>query len=177
MALPGGCFRPSRWTAATAETQPPHANRLTVNDLRSGIEIALSRGGGRENEKRIIDSGSFADDAGAGERAGRGPRVRDRGPSVLRWLSTGRSGVLIGVLPMARPYFAYPNAGEVKLDTKVKDAGVFINGAYAGTTHDNKTMHLRPGSYNIEIREAGRTAFAEKVYVVAGKTLHLHPEL
>jgi len=38
-------------------------------------------------------------------------------------------------------------------------------------------MHLRPGSYNVEIREAGRTQYAEKVYVVAGKTLHLHPEL
>src|SRR5215472_11993628 len=75
------------------------------------------------------------------------------------------------------PYFAYPNAGEVKLDTKVKDAGVFINGAYAGTTHENKTLRLRPGSYNIEIREAGRTQFAERVYVVAGKTLKLHPEL
>jgi PEGA domain len=74
-------------------------------------------------------------------------------------------------------YYYAPNAGEVKLDTKVKDAGVFINGAFAGTTHDNKTMHLRPGTYNIEIREAGRTAFAERVYVVAGKTLHLHPEL
>jgi hypothetical protein len=71
----------------------------------------------------------------------------------------------------------YPNAGQIKLDTKVKDAGVFINGAYAGTTHDNKTMHLRPGTYNIEIRENGSTPFAEKVYVVAGKTLHLHPEL
>jgi PEGA domain len=75
------------------------------------------------------------------------------------------------------PYYAYPNAGEVKLDTKVKDAGVFINGAYAGTTHENKSMHLRPGNYNIEIRQAGRTEFAQRVYVVAGKTLHLHPEL
>jgi hypothetical protein len=74
-------------------------------------------------------------------------------------------------------YYANPNAGEVKLDTKVKDAQVFINGSYAGTTHQNKSMYLRPGSYNIEIREAGRTPFAEKVYVVAGKTLHLHPEL
>ena len=74
-------------------------------------------------------------------------------------------------------YYAHPNAGEVKLDTKVKDAQVFINGAYAGTTHDNKTMYLRPGSYNIEVHEGGRTAYAEKVYVVAGKTLHLHPEL
>ena len=74
-------------------------------------------------------------------------------------------------------YYAYPNSGEVKLDTKVKDAQVFINGAYAGTTHQNKSMHLRPGTYNIEIREDGRAPYAEKVYIVAGKTLHLHPEL
>jgi len=73
--------------------------------------------------------------------------------------------------------YYYPNSGEIKLDTKVRDAQVFINGAYAGTTHENKTMHLRPGSYNIEIREAGQTHFNQKVYVAAGKTLHLHPEL
>ena len=59
----------------------------------------------------------------------------------------------------------------------MKDAQVFITGAYAGTTHQNKSMYLRPGSYQIEIREAGRTPFAQKVYVVAGKTLHLRPEL
>jgi hypothetical protein len=74
-------------------------------------------------------------------------------------------------------YYAYPNSGEVKLDTKVKDAQVFIDGAYAGTSQQNKTMHLRPGSYNIEIREAGRTQYSETVYVVAGKTLHLHAAL
>jgi hypothetical protein len=75
------------------------------------------------------------------------------------------------------PYYAYPNAGEVKLDTKVKDAQVFINGSYAGTTKENKTMYLRPGSYNIEIREGGQTPFAEQVYVAGGKTIHLRPEL
>src|ERR1022692_134137 len=79
--------------------------------------------------------------------------------------------------PMYGGYYASPNSGQVKLDTKVKDAGVFINGAYAGTTHQNKSMYLRAGTYNIEIREAGTARFTEKVYVVAGKTLHLHPEL
>jgi len=74
-------------------------------------------------------------------------------------------------------YGYFPNSGEVKLDTKVKDAQVFINGAFAGTTHDNRTMHLRPGNYNIEIRENGQTPFAQQVYVAAGKTLHLRPEL
>lgn len=73
--------------------------------------------------------------------------------------------------------YVHPYAGEVKLDTKVKDAQVFINGSYAGTTHQNKTMHLRPGSYKLEIREGGRTQYAETIYVVADKTLHLHPEL
>jgi hypothetical protein len=83
-----------------------------------------------------------------------------------------------------RPYWGpayyggyYPYGGEVKLDTKVKDAEVFINGAFAGTTHQNKTMHLRPGGYNIEIREAGVPKFTEQVYVVPGKTLHLRPTL
>ena len=79
--------------------------------------------------------------------------------------------------PYYGPYYVYPNSGAVKIDTKVKDAQVFINGAYAGTTHENKTMHLRPGSYAIEIRAGGRTQYAERVYVVAGRTLHLHPAL
>jgi hypothetical protein len=79
--------------------------------------------------------------------------------------------------PYYSGFYGYPNAGEVKLETKVKDAQVFINGSFAGDTHHNKTMYLRPGSYNIEIKEAGRTQFAERVYVTAGKTLKLYPEL
>ena len=70
-------------------------------------------------------------------------------------------------------YGYFPNSGEVKLDTKLKDASVFINGSFAGSTHDNKTMHLRPGKYNIEIREGAQTLLGENVFVVAGKTLHL----
>ena len=75
------------------------------------------------------------------------------------------------------PPYAVANAGTIKIDTKVKDAQVFINGALAGSTRDNKTMHLRPGNYRIEIRYAGETRYAERVYVVAGKTLHLNPML
>src|SRR5689334_1578230 len=50
----------------------------------------------KENEKRIIDSGSLADDAGAGERAGRGPRVRDGGPSILWWFLPAVLGSVLG---------------------------------------------------------------------------------
>ncbi len=76
-----------------------------------------------------------------------------------------------------RYYYPYGYAGEVKLHTKVKNAEVFLNGAFAGDTHHNKTMHLRPGTYNLEIRELGVTKFSQQVYVAAGKTLDLYPTL
>jgi PEGA domain len=74
------------------------------------------------------------------------------------------------------PYLS-PNVGEVKLDTKVKDAEVFINGAYAGTAGKLKSMWMVPAPYDLEIRAAGCMPFSERIYVVAGKTLHVHPDL
>jgi hypothetical protein len=77
-------------------------------------------------------------------------------------------------------YYGYDGAsanGAVKFDTDVKDAEVFIDGAYAGTVGKLKTMYLRPGTYNFELRAPGRTQFDQKVYVVAGKTLHVNPNL
>lgn len=71
----------------------------------------------------------------------------------------------------------YPNAGHIKLDTKVKNAEVFIDGAFAGNTHDARSLYLRPGRYNIQIRELGVTKFGQEVYVIPGKTLHLRPTL
>ena len=73
------------------------------------------------------------------------------------------------------PYYGVPNAGQVKLDTKVKDAQVFVDGAYAGTSGKLKTMWMRPGNYTIEMRAPGQPQFAEKIYVVAGKTVHVEP--
>ena len=83
-----------------------------------------------------------------------------------------------GYGPYYRPYGAYygvPNAGQVKLDTHVKDAQVFVDGAYAGTAGKLKTMWMRPGTYTIEMRAPGLPQFAEKIYVVAGKTVHVEP--
>ena len=74
-------------------------------------------------------------------------------------------------------YYGAPATGAVKFDTSVKDADVYINGAYAGTVGKLKTVNLRPGSYDIEVRAPGRTQFDEKIYVAAGKTLHLNPDL
>lgn len=80
--------------------------------------------------------------------------------------------------PYSYGYYDYaPMTGAVKFDTNIKDAEVYIDGAYAGTVGKLKTMNLRPGSYDIEVRAPGRTQFDKKVYVAAGKTLHLNPDL
>jgi hypothetical protein len=74
-------------------------------------------------------------------------------------------------------YYYGPATGAVKFDTQVKNAEVFIDGAYAGTVGKLKTLHLRPGSYNIELRAPGYMQYAERIYVTPGKTLHVKPDL
>jgi hypothetical protein len=67
-----------------------------------------------------------------------------------------------------------PNAGGVKFDTKMKDAGVYVDGGYAGTVRQLGTFSLRPGTHNLELRDpSGQTIFQEKVDVLAGKTMKL----
>jgi hypothetical protein len=74
-------------------------------------------------------------------------------------------------------YYYTPATGAVKFDTSVKNADLYINGAYAGTVGKLKTLHLRPGSYNIELRAPGYMHYAERIYVAPGKTLHVKPDL
>jgi len=72
------------------------------------------------------------------------------------------------------PYRAPAYTGSVKFDTKMKDAGVFVDGGYAGTVKQLGTFPLRPGNHDIEVRNpAGQTIFQEKVDVLAGKTIKL----
>ena len=67
-----------------------------------------------------------------------------------------------------------PYAGKVKIDTKMKDASVFVDGGYAGTVGQLKTFPLRPGTHNIEVRDrSGQSIFQEKVEVLACKTIKL----
>ena len=76
------------------------------------------------------------------------------------------------------PHVVYhPNVGEVKLDTNVKDAEVFVDGGYAGTVRKLKSMWLPPGAHDLEVRAPGGAGYAERIYVVSGKTLHVHPAL
>ncbi|MEP6537943.1 MAG: PEGA domain-containing protein [Bryobacteraceae bacterium] len=98
------------------------------------------------------------------------------GPAFSPYGWYGPYGYAFGPYPYA-PYFGAPNAGQVKLDTHSKDAGVFINGNFAGRAGDLKTMTLRPGDYTVEVREPGKEPFVENIHVLAGKTLKLHPDV
>ena len=80
------------------------------------------------------------------------------------------------------PYpYAYPpdymaqNFGYVKLDTKSKDASVYVDGGFADKLEKAKKFALRPGNHDIELRDSdGRTIFKERVAVLVGKTTTLH---
>ena len=79
--------------------------------------------------------------------------------------------------PPAYGYSYGPSTGEIKVDTKVKDAEVWVNGAFAGTVKDAHSLHLRPGTYTVEVRHGGQEVLSQQVFVAAGKTVHLNPAL
>jgi hypothetical protein len=68
-----------------------------------------------------------------------------------------------------------PALGEVKLHAP-KTAEVYVDGAYAGEAGRLKSMWMRPGAYNLEVR-AGGQSFTRRVYVLGGRTLKLDTEL
>jgi len=38
-------------------------------------------------------------------------------------------------------------------------------------------VHLRPGAYQLEIKQGDNTRYSEKIMVAAGKTIHISPGL
>jgi hypothetical protein len=89
------------------------------------------------------------------------------GPAYYGWYGPGWYG--------SGYYATSPNVGKVKIETKMKDARVYVDEGYAGTVGELKTFALRPGTHNIELRDpSGQSIFQEKVDVIAGKTTKLN---
>jgi hypothetical protein len=56
----------------------------------------------------------------------------------------------------------------------MKDASVYVDGGFAGTTAKVKNFALQTGNHDIEIRNAaGQTLFHDRVHVLAGKTTQI----
>ena len=78
-------------------------------------------------------------------------------------------------------YYPYPpsymaeNFGEVKIETHLKDAKVYIDGGYAAKIREAKKFALRPGNHEIELRDSdGQTLYQENVAITLGHTTKLY---
>jgi hypothetical protein len=79
-------------------------------------------------------------------------------------------------------YYGYgfygPSAGKVKIVTHDKNASVYVDGGLVGPLADAKKFPLRPGDHDIELRDLnGRTLYHERVNVIPGRTVEVHPNL
>ncbi len=70
-----------------------------------------------------------------------------------------------------------PQMGEVRLRTEALRAEVYLDGAYAGTAGDLKSMWLEPGAYSLEVKNAGGASFSRRIYVLSGKSLRINAGL
>jgi hypothetical protein len=67
-----------------------------------------------------------------------------------------------------------PGMGEVKIRGEVRDAEVYLDGAFAGTADKLKSMWLEAGAYDLELRAPDET-YKKRIYVLTGKRLDLRP--
>jgi hypothetical protein len=73
-------------------------------------------------------------------------------------------------------YYLPPVAptGDVKIDTHLKGASIYVDGGFAGDTGKLKKLPLSPGNHDIEVRGAGgSTLYHDRVQVLAGKTTEI----
>ena len=71
-------------------------------------------------------------------------------------------------------YNVAPRGGEVKIETHLKDASVYVDGGFAGTTAKLKHFSLKTGNHDIEVRNAGgQTLFKERVQVLPGRSVDI----
>jgi len=71
-------------------------------------------------------------------------------------------------------FVAAPNAGKVKVETKVKATQVYVDGGYAGTVSQLGSFPLRAGTHNVELRSPdGQTVYQQQLNVIAGKTVDI----
>jgi len=73
--------------------------------------------------------------------------------------------------------YVAPITGELKINTEDKDARVYVDGGYLGVVRKTKKFDLRPGSHEIELRDArGNVLYKEKVAIVPGHTTEFKAE-
>jgi len=68
-------------------------------------------------------------------------------------------------------YYAGADMGKIKLEGADKTDRVYVDGAYAGIAGDLKTIHVKSGTYNLEVKRGDTDVLSQRVYVLSGKTM------
>ena len=74
-----------------------------------------------------------------------------------------------------QPYYGVvPNQGDVKIESHVKGASIYVDGGFAGVTGKLNKFPLTPGSHDIQVKDpAGNMMFQNRVQVLVGKTVEI----
>ena len=80
-------------------------------------------------------------------------------------------GARYAYVPDARPS---GKLGKIQLDGADRMDRIYLDGGYAGVAGDLKTISIRPGTYNLEIKRGGTGIYSQRVAVLEGKTLKLN---
>ncbi len=120
-----------------------------------------------------LSAPSMAAQVVVGSRVVVGPRVAVRSYVPFGWYGYGYYGPGWGY-PAYPLYAIRPNTGEIKINTDMKDASLYIDGGFVGPVRKFKKVELRPGNHDIELRDAsGERLFDRRVQVIVGKSVEL----
>ncbi len=79
--------------------------------------------------------------------------------------------------PYGFRYISGPNSGQVKIETKMKDASVYLDGGFIGKADKVKKFALKTGEHDIELRDAsGHTFYQEHIRALPGRTVEIEPD-
>jgi len=81
--------------------------------------------------------------------------------------------------PLLYPGMNDPSAdkGQIRLTAEPKTAQVFLDGAYAGTADQLKSIWLAPGAYTLSLSTPSGESFHQRIYVLTGKSLKVTAKL
>jgi hypothetical protein len=79
--------------------------------------------------------------------------------------------------PYGLAYGPRANSGDVKIETKMKDASVYVDGGLIGKAEKVKKFALKTGEHDIELRDpSGNSFYQEHIQVLPGRTVEIQPD-
>jgi len=99
------------------------------------------------------------------------------GPHFFGYLGPGPWVYGYWGAPYGFGYISGPNSGDVKIDTKLKDGKVYLDGGFIGYTDKVKKFALKAGQHDIEVRDKnGNSIYQEHIEVLPGRTVEIRPD-